>query len=63
MVVGVAVGGAAAGRGGAGDGHLYVAVVLVVVIFNLVRAWYQIKGLGADAHCWTKKQYPKAIIA
>ena len=56
VVVGVAVVGvAAADCGGGDDGHLYLAVVLVVVEFYLVRTWYQVKGFCADAHRLTMK--------
>ena len=49
------VGVAAADCGGGDDGHLYLAVVLVVVEFYLVRTWYQVKGFCADAHRLTMK--------
>ena len=56
VIVGVAVAVvAAADCGGGGDGHLYVAVVLAVVKFYLVRTWYQVKDVCADARRLTMK--------
>ena len=58
LVVGVAVvvAGAAGcgGGGGGGEKRLYVDVVLVVN-FNLVCTWYQVKGFCAEAHRLTIK--------
>ena len=52
VVVGVAVVAVAApGWVDGGDGHLYVAVVLVVVVkFYLVKCWHLVKRICADAH-------------
>ena len=50
----VLVADAAAGCDGGGDGHLYVAVVLVVK-FYLVNTWYQINGFCDDVHHFTVK--------
>ena len=56
VVVVVVVVVAAADCSGGGDGHLYVAIVLVVVVeFYLVRTWYQEKSFCADAHRLTMK--------
>ena len=55
VVMAVAVVVVAAINCGGSDGHLYLAVVLVVVEFYLVRTWYQVKGFCADAHRLTMK--------
>ena len=55
---------AAADCGGSENGHLHVAVVLVVVAkFYLVLTWYQVKGFCPDAHRLTMKAISKGHCA
>ena len=54
----------AADCGGCGDGHLYVAVVLAIVVKFYVGyvpgTWYQVKGFCADAHRLTTRTITQA---